>query len=128
MIVRICGVALVGVCAYAILSHMSSGVSFALRISVTLIIGACALLLLEPIPDKLYELASLGGLKEEYVTILLRGAGITVISQITSDVCRDCNDTSAANGVELIAKLEVVLLCLPLIDGIIECALNLLEL
>ena len=85
-------------------------------------------MLLEPFPEKIYELASIGELEGEYVSILLRGVGITILGQITADICRDCGDTSSANGVELIAKLEIVLLCLPLLDGIIECALKILEL
>lgn len=128
MIIKICGVAIVGICAYAVLCHMNSGISFALKLGITLLIAASALMLLEPFPEKIYELASIGELEGEYVSILLRGVGITILGQITADICRDCGDTSSANGVELIAKLEIVLLCLPLLDGIIECALKILEL
>ena len=128
MIIKICGVAIVGVCAYAILSHMNSGISFALKIVITTLIAASAIILLEPFPKKIYELAAIGELEGEYVSILLRGVGITLLGQISADICRDCGDTSSANGVELIAKLEIVLICLPLLDGIIECALKILEL
>ena len=128
MIIKICGLAIVGVCAYTVLAHMRSGISFAPKLAITVLIAASALILLEPFPSKIYELASLGGMEGEYVSILLRGVGITFIGQISSDICRDCGDISSANGVELIAKLEIVLLCLPLLDGIIECALKILEL
>jgi stage III sporulation protein AD len=128
VIVRICGVAVIGICTYAVLSHLNSGISFALKIVITALIAAYALMLLEPIPEKIYALASIGKLEGEYVSILLRGVGITVLGQITADICRDCGDTGSANGVELIAKLEIVLLCLPLLDKIIECALKILEL
>ena len=128
MIIKICGVAIVGVCAYAVLTHMKSGISFAPKLVITVLIAASAIILLEPFPKKIYELAAIGEVEGEYVSILLRGVGITLLGQITSDICRDCGDSTSANGVELIAKLEIVLLCLPLIDGIIECALKILEL
>lgn len=128
MIVKICGVAIVGVCAYAILSQMKSGVSFALKLAVTVLIAASAIILLEPVPKKIYELAAIGELNGEYVSILLRAVGITLLGQFTADICRDCGDNTSANGVELIAKLEIVIICLPLLDGIIGTALKILEL
>ena len=128
MIVKICGVAIVGVCALGLLTHMKSGVSFALKVALTLIIAASAVILLEPIPEKIFSLAAIGNLEGEYVSILLRCVGVTFLGQISADICRDCGDGTSANGVELIAKLEIVVICLPLLEGIIECALKILEL
>ena len=128
MIVRICGVAIVGVCALNLLSHMKSGVSFAIKVALTVIIAASAIILLEPIPEKIFSLAAIGKLEGEYVSLLLRCVGVTFLGQISADICRDCGDVTSANGVELIAKLEIVLVCLPLLDGIIGTALKILEL
>ena len=128
MIVRICGVAIVGVCALNLLSHMKSGVSFAIKVALTVIIAASAIILLEPIPERILSLAAIGKLEGEYVSILLWCVGVTFLGQISADICRDCGDGTSANGVELIAKLEIVVICLPLLEGIIECAMKILEL
>ena len=128
MIVKICGVAIVGVCALNLLTHMKSGVSFALKVALTVIIAASAIILLEPIPERIISLAAIGKLEGEYVSILLRCVGVIFLGQISADICRDCGDATSANGVELIAKLEIVVLCLPLLEGIIECAMKILEL
>ena len=128
MIVKICAVALLGVCAYVLLSHLKSDISFAVKIALTVLIGASALLLIAPFPEKIAELASIGEQNAEYVSILLKAVGIAILAQITAEICRDCGEGAAASGVELAAKLEISALCLPLIDTIISSALKILEL
>ena len=104
MIVKICAVALLGVCAYVLLSHLKSDISFAVKIALTVLIGASALLLIAPFPEKIAELASIGEQNAEYVSILLKAVGIAILAQITAEICRDCGEGAAASGVELAAK------------------------
>ena len=76
--------------------------------------------LLTPLIDTLTELSGIGG--AEYLDIMLRALGIALISQITSGICRDCGEESVAGAVEFATKLEILVLCIPLISRIIEYA------
>ncbi|MBQ4274429.1 MAG: hypothetical protein IJB94_05610 [Clostridia bacterium] len=47
--------------------------------------------------------------------------------QITSDICRDNGEATLAGHIEIVGKLELLLLCIPLIEEILATAKKLLE-
>ena len=63
-----------------------------------------------------------------YAELLLKALGIAVLTQCCSELCRECGEGSAGSGVELIGKIEILLLSLPLINEILESARSLLAL
>ena len=58
--------------------------------------------------------------------IMLKTTGISFIGCICSGICRDSGESSIANSIESICKLEIILLCIPIIDFIAEKAQNIL--
>lgn len=63
-----------------------------------------------------------------YLAVMLKGLGVALLTHVCSSICRDCGKGSLADGVELAGKLEILLLCFPLIIEIITTATTLLEL
>ena len=64
----------------------------------------------------------------EWATGLLKALAIAILTQICADMCRECGESSMANGVELIGKMEILILALPLMEAILELANDLLAL
>jgi stage III sporulation protein AD len=64
----------------------------------------------------------------EYAAVMLKGFGVALLSNICATVCRDLGKSSIAEIVEAAGKLEIFLLCLPLISDILKTAVSLLEL
>ncbi|MBO5671055.1 MAG: hypothetical protein J6S41_05855 [Clostridia bacterium] len=60
------------------------------------------------------------------VETLLKALGIAVITQITADICREAGETIVAGQVEMIGKMEIVLLSLPLAAELLTLAKDLL--
>ena len=58
---------------------------------------------------------------------LIKALGISAISQIGADICRESGETIIASHVELFAKIEITLLSLPLAARLIELAGELLS-
>ena len=54
--------------------------------------------------DKLSDLTSVS---KEYIKILLKITGITFISEIASDISKDCGYTAVANQVQIFAKVSI---------------------
>ena len=67
-----------------------------------------------------------GGSAERYADILLGALGIALMTGICADICRDCREPSIAGYVEMAGRLEILLLCLPLIAEILETVSGLL--
>ena len=64
----------------------------------------------------------------DWATVLLKALAIAILTQICADMCRECGESSMANGVELIGKMEILILALPLMEAILELAQDLLAL
>ena len=119
-ILKICAVALIAAVSGVVVKQIKNELSFAVKTAGVILIFGVAMTMLAPLLESIEELSDIGG--TEYVDIMLRALGIALISQITSGICRDCGDESVAGAVEFTAKLEILILCVPLISMIIEYA------
>lgn len=95
-------------------------------VSLILIIFACVAVFFESatslteIINTLTEMA--GGLGETsaYLKIMFKVLGIALITQIISDLCRDCGESALAGQTEVAAKIIIVSLILPLLQAVIK--------
>ena len=56
------------------------------------------------------------------ISVMIKALGISVCCQITAEICRDCGENVFASRVELAAKINILLLALPLIKDIVTIA------
>lgn len=73
--------------------------------------------------DKLSELTSIS---RDYIKILLKITGITFISEISSDIARDCGYSAVANQLQIFGKLTILAISLPVFVELISSIGNLL--
>jgi stage III sporulation protein AD len=122
---KVCGGALLCVAAILFLKGARGDV-WPLEWAGTLLLCGAALSLLAPIVSYLGELCALAGVGE-MASLLLRGLGVALLTQLSSDLCRQCGEAALAGGVELAGKAELLLLCLPQLKGLVEAATGLLS-
>ena len=118
---------IVGVAAALIVKQWKSDFLPLIRIGVVILFGLAALRAGAPLVGYLASLTELSG-TDEYAKLLFKALGIALLSQICADICRECGETAAANGVEWTGKVEILLLCLPMIHEILDLAQALLTL
>ncbi|MDR0739052.1 MAG: stage III sporulation protein AD [Oscillospiraceae bacterium] len=75
----------------------------------------------------LKNLMSTANLSTDYMNILFKCLGICIVAQLSSDSCRDSGQTSLASKVELVGKIMVIIVSLPLFESVIDMAKNLLS-
>ena len=124
--VKLCLCAIAGVGLAVILRQWKGDWVILLRLAMTLALGATALSAAAPLIRYLQAIPSLSGLSD-YAEPLLKALGIGMLTQVCADICRECGETGVANGVELFGKVEILLLCLPLIHQLLEVAEELLS-
>lgn len=76
---------------------------------------------------EIQSIVSETGIDNRYYTIALKSLGICYLTQFTSEICRDFGQSSVASKIELVGKVLIVTLTLPLIKGIINIATELLK-
>ena len=55
-------------------------------------------------------------------TVLMKALGIGVVCQFTAELCRDAGETVLASRVEFFAKIEILLLSVPLLQKLLAFA------
>ncbi len=117
-LLRLCGVALLAAIAALLVKRSQGG-------QAGLVAAAGLLLLLSPLLARYGEAvtgitALLSGTElEDYAALMLKALGIGLTVRITGDVCRDLGEETLAGGLELAGRLEILLLCLPLMKELL---------
>ena len=82
---------------------------------------------LKGIVDKLTSISSKVSISSPYIKIMLKILGISMISQLLSDLCRDNGENTLANQTELSAKIIILVTSLPLFTTIMDIMLGMLK-
>ncbi len=118
-IMALCGLALISLISVTVIRELKPAVApFCAAASGIVIIGY-AVTSASPVIDFLKKMDPLaaGG-----ITLMIKALGIAVVSQITAEICRDCGESAFASKVELAAKINILLLAMPLITDIVTIA------
>lgn len=122
---KFCGLALVAVIAFAVVRHMGRDFEIPMKLTAAVVFGGLLITMAVPLVRWIRE-NLVGGNAERYTDILLGALGIALMTGICADICRDCREPSIAGYVEMAGRLEILLLCLPLIAEILETVSGLL--
>ena len=74
---------------------------------------------LTPLVAALRQMTALGGVGEDGLGVVLRGAGICLVTRLAADTCRDAGDTALAGKAELTGRILLLLLAVPLYERIL---------
>ena len=123
---RIVVLAIIGLILTAVIKQWKADFLPLVRLAVTAVFTLCALSVATPF------ISFVKDLMPESVVVwakpLLKALGIAVLTQISSDLCRECGEASIASSVEMIGKIEILLLSIPLIEKIMALAQELISL
>ena len=107
-VLKLCGIAVIGVCA-ALIMRAASAVSSMYPIVV------------------FAEEISKGNSYSLYFSTVLKALGIGIAAQTASDICRDSGENAVASKLEFAAKVGILLLGLPVIREILSLTQKILE-
>ena len=61
-----------------------------------------------------------------YIKLLLKVLGITYLSEISANLCKDAGAATLASQIELFGKLSILVLCMPIVTSLIQTIDNFL--
>lgn len=98
-------------------------------IYIVIITGAVFFLWITRTSEKIFDfvsiLSSRVGIDGDYLKILFKVTGISYIAEFTSSVCRDSGESALSVKVDLVGKLIILLLTLPVLEGLISTVFSL---
>lgn len=116
--VKICAFGIMCAIICVLIKHYRSEFSMPARLGSILLIFGVVLGMLSPVFTYLKDLMG-SSLSSEYSTVIIKAVGISYLTQISSELCRECGESSIGTGIETVGKIELIVLSLPLINKII---------
>lgn len=120
MMLKTAGITAVTVVLYLVLNKQGKEFGTVLSLLVSFAIALTALNCLKPVLDFLMKLQQIGNLDSDFVRILLKAAGIGIVSQMAVLVCQDAGNSALARTVSMLAVALILLLSLPLFHNLLD--------
>lgn len=111
---------LIGLILSLVLGKQSRDMSLLLTLAVCVLVCLGALEFLEPVTELLRELRQLGGLDSQAVSILLKAAGIGLLSELAGLLCADAGESALGKALQILSNAAILWLSLPLFRQIID--------
>lgn len=96
------------------------------ELALCLCLGAGALVVvrlaqqLVPLVSSVRTMMETGGVSGVYLTVVLKAAGIALVTQLTADTCRDAGETALAAKAELVGRVMLLVLAVPLFEQVLS--------
>ena len=116
---KICAAILVGAICFSVVKKVYSGFELPMKITATVVFFGAVLALAVPLFSYVGTLMS-GSSLADWQTLLFGAFGTALVSHVTAELCRDCGENSLAGFAELAGKVEILVLCLPLVKAVLE--------
>ena len=102
------------------ISKQSKDFSLIIIITVCIMVAVAAFDYLRPVFDLLKNLALLGQLDSQMLTILLKSVGIGLLSEFVCTLCTDAGYASMGKALQMLASAVILCMSVPLFTSLIE--------
>ena len=116
---RFAAAALIGLILVLVVGRQSRDLGMLLSLAVCVLLALGAMEFLEPVMELLDELKRLGELDGGAVGILLRCAGIGIISELAGLLCADAGEGAMRKALQICANAAILWLSLPLLRQVL---------
>ena len=117
---RFTSVTLIGLILALVLGKQSKELGLLLTMGVCALVSIGALAFLEPVTELLRELRNLGELDGQALTILIKCAGIAMLSELACILCTDAGEGAMGKALSLLSSGAMLWLSLPLLRQLLE--------
>lgn len=117
------GIAVIAICAVlliAVVKKVNAEQGILIGLLAVVLILLFMLEKIAPLLEQLSGLMQTGLMDSGYVGILLKAVGVTIIGQITANLCKDSGESALSYAVEFAAKAAILILAMPIFTDIIQ--------
>ena len=116
---RFAAAAIIGLILVLVVGRQSRDLGILLSLAVCVLLALGAMEFLEPVMELLNELKRLGELDGGAVGILLRCAGIGMVSELAGLLCADAGEGAMGRALQICANAAILWLSLPLLRQVL---------
>jgi stage III sporulation protein AD len=119
-IIKVTAAAVCGVILGSVLKNAKSNIAPLLSCAVSVFILFYVASSLAGVIEELKILQSYISISSKYVGILIKVVGISYLTQLASDICRDNGYSAVAGQLEIFCKITIALLSMPVVLALFE--------
>lgn len=125
-VVRVVGLAIVGVVLLALVRRTKPEIGVVLAIACGAVILIMAVARAGELLALIRDLAVKAGVDAGYTLLLLRVIAIAFATEFGAQVCRDAGEEAVARAVEITGKIMVLIVAVPVVKAVLEVLASLL--
>ena len=127
LFMKAAGAALIASILSIFLSKQAKDMQILLVIAGCCMVAGIAATYLRPVLELLTELQTLGNLNIELTGVLIKAAGIGLVSELACMICSDAGNASLGKTVQILGSAVVLYLAIPVFRGLLELIQGILE-
>lgn len=110
---------LIGLVLSLVLGRNGGEIRILLTLAVCVMVCFGAMTFLEPVTELISQLRRLGSIHDQTVSVLLKAAGIGLISELAGLLCADAGEQAMGKAVQILGTAAVLWLSIPLFQQIL---------
>jgi stage III sporulation protein AD len=120
ILIKVAAIAVAGAVLGLVIKKNSPDMALMLTISLALIALYLAFDTIKGVTDFITSLADAAQISPAVLTVVLKAVGISIVTKLSSDVCRDAGQSSVASGIELTGSFAALYIALPLFKTVMD--------
>ena len=127
MIIKITGIALLSALSYVLLKKERAEFAFVLELCVTGVLLLLILPYIESVLEMFSEMAGSFAADVAFDRILIKCAGISIISKFITELCKDAGENALSAKLELAARVLILMQTMPIMQALCSLIASLAE-
>ncbi len=127
LIFKVVSVAVIAVFLSVIVRQYRAEYSVFIALGAGLVIWSMLSDTLDRAIDSMRIILNGAGVDDDYISIVFKTLGICILTQIASDICRDCGESALAAKTELAGKIAILAIAMPMITSIAQVSVELIN-
>ncbi|MBQ4543941.1 MAG: hypothetical protein II996_00025 [Oscillospiraceae bacterium] len=120
IVLKVCVIAVVGALSVTVLKRSLSEMAVAATVTTLIVIVLTSAGLIGTVIKLVYELAGRAGISSELLQPLIKCVGISIVTKLGCDVCRDGGVSSAATYIEFVGGAAAIVIAAPLMMTVLD--------
>ena len=127
LIFKVISVAVIAAFLSIIVRHYKAEYSIFISLGAAIVIWSMLSDNFDKALDSMRVMLDGAGVDSGYVSIVFKTLGICILTQIASDICRDCGESALATKTELAGKIVILSVAMPMITSIAQISVELIN-
>lgn len=123
-IFQLVGISVVGAVFSVILRRYRPEFAMFTAMATGLILLTCMLGALDKVFSMVDEMVRNTGVDRKYFVVLIKIIGVSYIAEISGEICRDAGEGAIAAKIEMVGKMFIMLLAMPIIKTFLEVCID----